>query len=155
MDPERVLQGLDATQRPAGTTPAQPLAILAGAGSGKTRVLTRRIAYRCESGTADPRHVLAVTFTRKAASELDARLRAFGLRDLPAAGTFHALAYAQLRARWAATGTAAPVLLDRKGRFLARILGGTTRMGPGDLGAEIEWAKARLVTPEKYPLAAA
>ncbi|MFN8018337.1 MAG: UvrD-helicase domain-containing protein [Acidimicrobiales bacterium] len=57
-------------------SPAQPLAILAGAGSGKTRVLTRRIAHRCLTGSADPRHVLAITFTRKAAEELDARLRA-------------------------------------------------------------------------------
>jgi DNA helicase-2/ATP-dependent DNA helicase PcrA len=155
MDPERVLQGLDATQRQAVSSESQPLAILAGAGSGKTRVLTRRIAFRCASGTADARHVLAVTFTRKAASELDGRLRAFGLRDLPAAGTFHALAYAQLRTRWAALGIAPPVLLDRKGRTLARILGGTTRIGPADLGAEIEWAKARLITPEQYPRAAA
>jgi DNA helicase-2/ATP-dependent DNA helicase PcrA len=155
MDASRLLDGLDPSQRRAVTSEAQPLAILAGAGSGKTRVLTRRIAHRCATGSADPRHVLALTFTRKAAGELDGRLRAFGLRDLPAAGTFHAVAYAQLRARWAATGAAAPKLLDRKVRFLGRILGGTTRMSPGDLATEIEWAKARLVTPEGYALAAA
>ena len=155
MDPERLLDGLDPSQRRAVTSPAQPLAILAGAGSGKTRVLTRRIAHRCLTGVADPRHVLAITFTRKAADELDARLRAFGLRDLPAAGTFHAVAYAQLRTRWAATGQAAPTLLDRKGRILARILGGTTRVTPADLASEIEWAKARLIDPDRYPVAAA
>ncbi len=147
--------GLDPSQREAVTSVAQPLAILAGAGSGKTRVLTRRIAHRCLTGTADARHVLAITFTRKAASELDTRLRGFGLRDLPAAGTFHAVAYAQLRARWAYDRKTPPTLLDRKGRLLGRVLGGTTRVSASDLATEIEWAKARLVTPGGYELAAA
>lgn len=155
MDPDRLLDGLDPSQRRAVTTAGQPLAILAGAGSGKTRVLTRRIAHRCLVGDADARHVLAITFTRRAAQELDGRLRALGLRDLPAAGTFHAVAYAQLRTRWASEGRAAPTLLDRKGRILARILGGTTRVSPSDLANEIEWAKARLVAPEGYERAAA
>ncbi|MEZ5138779.1 MAG: ATP-dependent DNA helicase UvrD2 [Acidimicrobiales bacterium] len=155
MDPDRLLDGLDPSQRRAVTSTARPLAILAGAGSGKTRVLTRRIAHRCLTGDADARHVLAITFTRRAAQELDGRLRAFGLRDLPAAGTFHAVAYAQLRTRWAAEGRQAPTLLDRKGRVLARVLGGTTRVSPADLAAEVEWAKARLVTPERYPHAVA
>lgn len=152
---DRLLDGLDPAQRRAVTTEAQPLAILAGAGSGKTRVLTRRIAYRCLQGDADARHVLAVTFTRKAAAELDARLRTFGLRDLPAAGTFHALAYAQLRTTWAGAGTVAPTLLDRKGPLLGRILGNTKRVRPADLATEIEWAKARLVAPDAYPHAVA
>jgi DNA helicase-2/ATP-dependent DNA helicase PcrA len=147
--------GLDPSQKDAVVSEAQPLAILAGAGSGKTRVLTRRIAHRCLTGTADARHVLAITFTRKAASELDTRLRGFGLRDLPAAGTFHAVAYAQLRTRWANDRTTPPTLLDRKGRLLGRVLGGTTRVSTSDLATEIEWAKARLVTPDGYELAAA
>jgi DNA helicase II / ATP-dependent DNA helicase PcrA len=155
VEPARLLDGLDPAQRAAVTATTHPLAILAGAGSGKTRVLTRRIAHRCLSGDADPRHVLALTFTRKAAAELDHRLRAFGLRDLPAAGTFHALAYAQLRTAWAAAGTAPPVLLDRKGRVLGRILGNTKRVGPSDLATEIEWAKSRLITPDGYPAAVA
>src|SRR6478672_8231431 len=155
MDAAALLDGLNDAQRQAVTSDAAPLAILAGAGSGKTRVLTRRIAHRCITGTADARHVLALTFTRKAAAELDSRLRAFGLRDLPAAGTFHAVAYAQLRTRWAGAGTSAPTLLDRKGRILGRILGGTTRFTAMDLAAEIEWAKSRLVTPDRYPVAAA
>ena len=150
MDANRLLEGLDPAQRRAVTTSTQPLAILAGAGSGKTRVLTRRIAYRCALGDADPRHVMAVTFTRRAASQLDDRLRSLGLRDLPATGTFHALAYAQLRTRWAGSGRAAPVLLDRKGRFLARILGNTRRVSPSDLATEIEWARAQMVAPDRY-----
>ena len=68
-----MLAGLDSQQRMAVTTDARPLCILAGAGSGKTRVLTHRIAHRALTGDADPRRVLALTFTRKAAGE-DARL---------------------------------------------------------------------------------
>ena len=150
VDAQRLLDGLDVAQLRAVTTPTQPLAILAGAGSGKTRVLTRRIAYRCATGDADPRHVLAVTFTRKAATELDGRLRTFGLRDLPAAGTFHALAFAQLRTAWTGDGTAPPKLIDSKGRFMRRILGNTRRVSVGELAAEIEWAKARMVSPDAY-----
>ncbi len=149
MDPHALLDGLDASQRDAVTSAAAPLCILAGAGSGKTRVLTRRIAWRVANGEADPQRILALTFTRKAAGELTSRLATHGLRDRVAAGTFHAVAYAQLRRRWADAGTAAPALLERKGRIL-------TRCGPEegtDLGAvagEIEWAKARLVPPERY-----
>lgn len=153
MDPNRLLDGLDADQRAAVTERTHPLAILAGAGSGKTRVLTHRIAHRCFIGDADSRHVLAVTFTRKAAGELDRRLRRMGLRDLPTTGTFHALAYAQLRSDLA-PGAAAPVLLERKGRLLARILGATRRFTPADLANEIEWAKARLIAPDDYAAAA-
>src|SRR5436305_11367501 len=101
MDGAALLEGLNDAQRAAVTSDAAPLVILAGAGSGKTRVLTRRIAYRCVTESADPRHVVALTFTRKAAGELGSRLRALGLRDKIAAGTFHAVAYAPLRRSWA------------------------------------------------------
>ena len=154
MDVERLLAGLDSQQRMAVTTDARPLCILAGAGSGKTRVLTHRIAHRALTGDADPRRVLALTFTRKAAAELTSRLRMFGLRDPPLAGTFHASAYAQLRGRWAGLGGQAPTLLDRKGRILGRVLGSSRQATPADLAAEIEWAKARLIRPEAYPVAA-
>ncbi|MCU1454755.1 MAG: ATP-dependent helicase, partial [Acidimicrobiales bacterium] len=151
MEALALLDGLDDAQRRAVSTPANPLCILAGAGSGKTRVLTRRIAYRSLTGDADPRRVLALTFTRRAAAELSSRLRSFGLRDLPAAGTFHATAYAQLRDRWASGDGQPRTLLESKGRILHRLLGRGTRGGPADLGAEIEWAKARLVAPADYP----
>ena len=77
---EALLDGLTAAQAAAVTSDAQPLCILAGAGSGKTRVLTRRIAWRVGEGSAEANHVVAVTFTRKAAGELRARIRQ-GLRD--------------------------------------------------------------------------
>ena len=131
VDVERLLAGLDPTSGRRSPPTAHPLCILAGAGSGKTRVLTHRIAHRALTGDADPRRVLALTFTRKAAAELDSRLRTFGLRDLPAAGTFHATAYAQLRGRWAGLGGQAPTLLDRKGRILGRVLGSSRQATPG------------------------
>jgi DNA helicase-2/ATP-dependent DNA helicase PcrA len=141
---------LDAEQREAVTTSAQPLRILAGAGSGKTRVLTRRIAYRVATGDADPRRVMALTFTRKAAGELASRLADLGLRERPTAGTFHAVAYAQLRQRWAGADRRPPALLERKGRILATLTGRGGPLGVAELSGEIEWAKSRLVSPARY-----
>ncbi len=108
----------DAAQRSAVTSASAPLCLLASAGAGKTRVLTRRIAYRVTTGDAEPRHTLAVTFTRKAAGELQERLRRLGLREQVSAGTFHALASAQLHRWWADRGQRPPALLDRKTRLL-------------------------------------
>jgi DNA helicase-2/ATP-dependent DNA helicase PcrA len=122
VDADALLEGLNRAQRAAVTATSSPLCILAGAGSGKTRVLTRRIAWRAATGDLDPRHVLALTFTRKAAGELTERLRSLGLRDRLAAGTFHSVAYAQLRSRWADRGIEPPSLLDRKVGFVARLL---------------------------------
>jgi DNA helicase-2/ATP-dependent DNA helicase PcrA len=154
MDPEALLQGLDDAQRLAVTSQAMPLVVLAPAGSGKTRVLTRRIAHRVAIGDTDPRHVLALTFTRKAAGELAHRLARLGLRGDATAGTFHAVAWGVLRARWSDERRAAPTLLDRKGRLLAeiapRVPGRDVRSVTGDLATEIEWAKARMVTPDTY-----
>ena len=120
--PDDLLEGLNPEQHAAVVSEASPLRILAGAGSGKTRVLTRRIAHLSATGAVDPRHVLALTFTRKAAGELNSRLRALGLRDAVAAGTFHAIALAQLRMRWADRGVSAPTLLERKVGFVARLM---------------------------------
>jgi DNA helicase II / ATP-dependent DNA helicase PcrA len=158
VDPDALLDGLDEAQRLAVTSPGRPLVILAPAGSGKTRVLTRRIAHRVATGDADPRRVLALTFTRKAAAELTARLRRLGLRDEVSAGTFHAVAWAQLRSWWRDTDRTEPTLLDRKGRLLAdlvpRTRGRDPRAAARDLATEIEWAAARLVDPGEYPEAA-
>ena len=147
----QLLHGLNDQQREAVETDAAPLCILAGAGSGKTRVLTRRIAYRSATGTADPRRVLALTFTRKAATELRTRLRQLGMRDNVNAGTFHGIAYAQLRSWWGDRGSAPPELLDRKVGFVARLLPRSMEsVTPFEVILEIEWAKARLITPETY-----
>jgi DNA helicase II / ATP-dependent DNA helicase PcrA len=151
---DHLLHDLDEAQTRAVTSPARPLAILAPAGSGKTRVLTRRIAWRVESGDADASHVLALTFTRRAAGELAGRLRALGLRGGVATGTFHGVAYAQLRSRWADEGRAAPGLLARKSRLLAGLVAGTP-ISVAQLAGEIEWAKARLVGPDGYAEAGA
>lgn len=174
-DGAQLLEGLDEAQRHAVTVEAAPLCVLAGAGSGKTRVLSRRIAWRVATGSASGPHVLALTFTRKAAGELRERLVSLGVREQVAAGTFHALAYAQLRRWWADRRRAAPTLLDRKATLLHRLLasspqytwGGSGRVDPtkkgppgaeastvGALAAEIEWAKARLVGPADYADAA-
>ena len=155
MEAAALLEGLNDAQRQAVTSEAAPLVILAGAGSGKTRVLTRRIAYRCVTDSADPRHVIALTFTRKAAGELGTRLRALGLREKIAAGTFHAVAYAQLRRSWADRRVTPPALLERKGQFLARLLGRGSGVKAVDVAGEIEWAKARMVSPVDYAREAA
>ena len=159
---ESLLHGLNPAQREAVTSEAAPLCILAGAGSGKTRALTRRIAWRVQTGSADPRHVLALTFTRRAAGELGARLAQLGVRDQVAAGTFHSLAYAQLRRRWAERGERPPALLDRKVRLIVPLLPRRSASGPGarwvqpgDVASEIEWAKARMVAPADYEIEAA
>lgn len=147
-----VLDGLDATQRAAVESDAAPLAILAGAGSGKTRVLTRRIAHRVQIGAADARHVLALTFTRKAAGELTHRLRRLGVERL-IAGTFHAIALAQLRGRASDAGQRAPAVLGRKVGLLLPLVresGAAAVVAAGELASEIEWAKARRVRPEDY-----
>lgn len=152
---DALVRGLNPSQAQAVTTTHHPLRILAGAGSGKTRVLTHRIAHRAINGTLDPERVLAVTFTRKAAGELRERLGRLGLRSGVHAGTFHSIAYAQLRQRWEERGIKPPALLERKVGFVARLMGGhqgsTT---PLDVVAEIEWAAARRVTPDQYALAA-
>jgi DNA helicase II / ATP-dependent DNA helicase PcrA len=158
VDPDALLDGLDDAQRDAVTSPGRPLVILAPAGSGKTRVLTRRIAHRVATGDADPRRALALTFTRKAAGELRDRLQRLGLRTDVTAGTFHAVAWAQLRTRWQDQRRTPPSLLDRKGRLLAELVpsGGRrdARTAVTELANEIDWAKARMIAPADYPDAA-
>jgi DNA helicase II / ATP-dependent DNA helicase PcrA len=158
MDPARLLEGLTPAQAEAVATEAAPLRVLAGPGSGKTRVLTRRIAHRIATGSADAGHVLALTFTRKAAGELRARLGRLGVRGTVVAGTFHAVAYATLRRDEADAGRPPPALLPRKAGLLGRLLerrGLAGDVRPGEVAVEIEWAKARLVGPEGYVEAAA
>ena len=151
----QILAGLNEEQHRAVTIDAPQLVIRAGAGSGKTRVLTRRIAHGAMTDALDPRRTLALTFTRKAAGELNHRLRQLGLRESAAAGTFHAVALTQLRRHWESEQRSAPTLLDRKIGFIARLVPGIReRTIPLDLVSEIEWAKARRIKPETYVAAA-
>lgn len=153
-----LLLDLTDAQRAAVVSPAAPLAIVAAAGAGKTRVLTRRIAYRCLTGTASAPHTLALTFTRKAAGELQQRLGQLGLRERVATGTFHAHAHAQLQRWWADRRQTPPVLLDRKSRVLGPIVEGRAGLDGvrlSEIAAVIEWAKARTVPPDDLPSALA
>lgn len=146
-----LLQGLDETQLQAVSSTDNPLAILAGAGSGKTRVLTRRIAHRVAIGAIDPKRTLAVTFTRKAASELRHRLRSLGLRDDLTTGTFHSLAYAQLHERWVEKGIRPPDMLERKFAMIAGLLGRRADSSLIlDVMTELEWMVARNIAPDSY-----
>jgi DNA helicase-2/ATP-dependent DNA helicase PcrA len=160
LEPDRLLDDLDPEQREAVLATSGPVAILAGAGTGKTRVISRRAAYAIGTDVVPPDQVLVVTFTDKAAGEMVARLRALGLPGVTAR-TFHAHALSMLRHFWPSRhdGQPIPELLDSKlpiiGR-LARQLPGHYRFTPAkDLADEIEWAKSRRVAPRGYEAAAA
>ncbi|HVM57462.1 MAG TPA: ATP-dependent DNA helicase UvrD2 [Gaiellaceae bacterium] len=149
MDPSRILDGLNAEQRAAAEATRGPVCILAGAGTGKTTTITRRIAWQVASGAFQPSQVVAVTFTDKAAGELRGRLAALGVEGVRAS-TFHSAALALLRrferdpGRILATKA---LLLRRIGNTLPR----PYRFRPaGDLATEVEWAKNRRLTPETY-----
>ncbi|HEU4451024.1 MAG TPA: ATP-dependent DNA helicase UvrD2 [Gaiellaceae bacterium] len=147
---EDVFAGLNPEQRRAVEAVRGPVCILAGAGSGKTTTITRRIAHQVRSGAFAPGEILAVTFTDKAANEMRERLATLGAAGVPAR-TFHAAALAQLRHfRGDALGeilpSKAPVLLP-----LARSLPVPFRFRPlADLATELEWAKNRRLTPATY-----
>jgi DNA helicase-2/ATP-dependent DNA helicase PcrA len=98
-DPDRVLEGLDPEQREVATTLRGPVCVVAGAGTGKTRAITHRIAYGVASGVYAPAQVLAVTFTTRAAGEMRGRLRHLGV-DGPQVRTFHSAALRQARYFW-------------------------------------------------------
>jgi DNA helicase-2/ATP-dependent DNA helicase PcrA len=153
-DPDELLTDLDPAQREAVVATRGPLCILAGAGSGKTRVISRRVAYALATGVVRPRDVLVVTFTDKAAAEMAARLALLGHRGV-AASTFHAAALRQLRHFWPRVhGTAPPEILASKAPVLAPLAaglpGGYRYLAVRDLAAEIEWAKARRIGAGDY-----
>ncbi len=132
---------------------AAPLCVLAGPGSGKTRVLTQRIARRVEDGTADPRRVLALTFTRRAANEVRQRLANLGIRDLGAVGTFHAVALAQLRRHAIDHGRTPPAVIGQRRPILRDLHAGRSD-GPlvsfALAASEIDWACAQGLVPDEY-----
>jgi DNA helicase II / ATP-dependent DNA helicase PcrA len=158
---EALLAGLDPEQREVALAARGPVCVLAGAGTGKTRAITYRIAYAALSGTVDPAHVLALTFTVRAAGELRGRLRQLGVGQVRAS-TFHAAALRQLNYFWPrVVGGRPPQLIDSKAalvreaakRALVRLDG--TPGALADTAAEIEWAKVIQVRPDGYPAAAA
>lgn len=162
-----LIAGLDDEQRQAVLAPRGPVCVLAGAGTGKTRTITHRIAHLVAGGHVAAGQVLAVTFTQRAAGEMRSRLRALdatAATDVPVGGvqalTFHAAARRQLRYFWPrVVGGTGWQLLDRKFSVVAQA---ANRAGlhastddVRDLAGEIEWAKASLISPEQYPAAVA
>ncbi|RYJ00319.1 MAG: ATP-dependent helicase, partial [Actinomycetales bacterium] len=154
MSPDDLLDALDPEQRAVATALRGPVCVLAGAGTGKTRAVTHRIAYGIRSGVFRPDHVLAVTFTARAAGEMRTRLRELGASGVQAR-TFHAAALRQLGYFWPkVVGGAAPRLVEAKAQLVAEA---ARRVGlPGDrtavrdLASELEWAKVSLVAPDDY-----
>ena len=158
---EALLAGLDPEQRQVALAARGPVCVLAGAGTGKTRAITYRIAYAALSGTVDPAHVLALTFTVRAAGELRGRLRQLGVGQVRAS-TFHAAALRQLNYFWPrVVGGRPPQLIDSKAGLVreaakrAQVRLDGTPGALADTAAEIEWAKVIQVRPDGYPAAAA
>ena len=145
-----LLLALDAEQRAAVTAPADAVIVLAGAGSGKTTVLTRRIAHRIEDASADAEHTLAITFTREAAAQLKMRSPR-GIHT----GTFHAVAFALLRQRLTDLNRSVPTILTNRNGMMKEAAQ-TLRMKVPVFEAltEYEWMQARALTPNDYPSAA-
>ena len=151
---EEILAGLNDAQREAAEAVRGPVAILAGAGTGKTSTITHRIAAQVASGAFEPQQILAVTFTEKAARELKERLARLGVQGVEAR-TFHSAGLAQLSRLWPRfTGQPLPQILDGKGPIIASLANALPpphRFLPRrELANEIEWAKNRLVAPDRY-----
>jgi DNA helicase-2/ATP-dependent DNA helicase PcrA len=153
-----ILAGLDPEQRQAAEALTGPVCILAGAGTGKTRAITHRIANMVNSGVAAPGHVLAVTFTTRAAGEMRSRLRLLGAHGVQAR-TFHSAALRQLHYFWPRlSGGGRPTIIESK---LPSIRAASARLRihldptvQRDLASEIEWAKAAQVSTDSYAAAA-
>lgn len=151
---EELLSGLDPEQRDIAECLRGPIVVLAGAGTGKTRTITHRIAFGVRTGVYAPDRVLAVTFTRKAAGEMQARLRALGAEGVRAQ-TFHGAALAQLGYFWPEfVGGSAPQVLGGKVPTVsqaAESLGlELHRESLRDIAAEIEWRKVSMLSIESY-----
>jgi DNA helicase-2/ATP-dependent DNA helicase PcrA len=155
---DELLDALDPQQRVAARSLLGPVCILAGAGTGKTRAITHRIAYGVATGVYSPNRVMALTFTSRAAAELRTRLRPLGAGGV-AARTFHSAALAQLNYFWPQViGGEAPKIIDNKAKAIAhaaellrlRVDTATLR----DVAAEIEWRKVANLSVEEYALKA-
>ena len=154
-DVSTLLSGLDPEQRQVAETLRGPVRVLAGAGTGKTRAITHRIAHGVLTGVYAPTEVLAVTFTTRAAGEMRGRLRGLGAGSVQAR-TFHAAALRQLRYFWPHVhGTELPTLTESKIPLIVqaarRLRVSTDQALLRDLASEVEWAKVSNVRPEDYP----
>jgi len=156
VDNAQILAELDPDQLAVVTAITGPVCVIAGAGTGKTRVITNRIAYAINSGVTDPTRVLALTFTAKAAGEMRARLRALGISNA-AARTFHSAALKQLLYFWPyAFGGQFPTLLTTKSGFISQAITRAEVAIPAQVNAlreiasEIEWAKVLQISPDNY-----
>lgn len=153
-DAERILEGLDPEQRRAALALEGPVVVLAGAGTGKTRAMTHRIAYGVATGAFDPSAVLALTFTTRAAGELRGRLRTLGVSRVQAR-TFHSAALRQAQYFWPRTyGHELPPVADNRIGLVADALR-RERIAPEtgllrDVAGEISWAKVSNVAPADY-----
>ncbi|WP_308408513.1 ATP-dependent DNA helicase UvrD2 [Streptomyces malaysiensis] len=158
-DADAVLDGLDPEQREVATSLHGAVCVLAGAGTGKTRAITHRIAYGVRAGILQPASVLAVTFTNRAAGEMRGRLRQLGAGGVQAR-TFHSAALRQLQYFWPkAVGGEVPRLVERKVQLVAeaaaRCRVRLDRNELRDVTGEIEWSKVTQTVPEDYPAVAA
>ncbi len=154
IDPDRLLAALDPEQREVATALRGPVCVVAGAGTGKTRAITHRIAYGVASGVYVPSQVLAVTFTTRAAGEMRGRLRELGV-DGVQVRTFHSAALRQARYFWPEVyGGPLPELIVSKLSMLSEAASRCRLSADAsllrDLAGEIEWAKVSNVTPETY-----
>ncbi len=146
---ESVLAGLDAQQREAVTAPVGIVVVRAGAGSGKTTVLTRRIAWRTLSGTADIEKTLAITFTRQAATEMRTRLARFDLEGRPTIGTFHAIARRLMLQNLEDRNRRAPVIVNNRSSLMSSCMGDDAKHGGVmDMLSAIDWAHAHMIAPD-------
>jgi DNA helicase-2/ATP-dependent DNA helicase PcrA len=156
--PEQLLAALDERQREVAQTLLGPVCVLAGAGTGKTRAITHRIAYGVATGAYDPQRVLALTFTTRASGELLGRLRGLGAEGV-AARTFHSAALRQLHYFWPiVVGGTPPRVLEGKGALLGQAAGALKlnldTAGLRDSAAEIEWRKVSRLSIDDYARAA-
>ncbi|MFE2235453.1 ATP-dependent DNA helicase UvrD2 [Streptomyces sp. NPDC059442] len=156
---DAVLDGLDPEQREVALALHGPVCVLAGAGTGKTRAITHRIAYGVRAGILQPASVLAVTFTNRAAGEMRGRLRELGAGGVQAR-TFHSAALRQLQYFWPkAVGGDLPRLLERKIQLVAEAAARCRirldRNELRDVTSEIEWAKVTQTVPADYPASVA
>ena len=154
MDADALIADLDADQRAAVTTESRLVAVIAGAGSGKTRVLTRRIAHRIAIETADPRHTLALTFTREAAGEMRKRLMRLGIREHVEAGTFHSVMLGVLKQHWVDIERRPLTVVNDRRRLVGDTIDAGDRRSLAAYVAEIDWASARGIDAKSYASAA-